>query len=89
MVMQRNELIPNRVRRVTIILTKIVDLDDEGAAKPPQYTATFNVELAEDRRELDKTVTGNLVPEMTQAQIDMATNFVDLMFAKAEQELLP
>ena len=49
---------------------------------------SYEVQVRYDSGEV-KVLRGNLVPHLTQAQIDALLNFVALMRTKAETEILP
>ena len=51
--------------------------------------ASFEVDVLDQNNGKMKTLTGNLVPHLTTAQISGLQSFMDSMRTKAEEEVLP
>ena len=75
--------IPESIEDISIELYSLVQDDDSL-----QYGANFSVQVGMSTGEI-RVVTGDLMPHLTQQQINSLRSFIDAMRTKAEQEILP
>jgi len=81
---------PIAIEDISITLTDYIAVDEGpfNPASPAHKGARYNVQVRYDDGEI-KVMTGNLVPHLTQAQIDGLMGFMDDLRTKAESEILP
>ena len=81
---QAETRIPEAIEDISIVLTDYVATLDEVA----HQTAHYNVQVKYSDGSI-KVMLGNLVPHLTQAQIDGLMGFMDELRTKAESEIIP
>lgn len=74
--------VPERIAALEVCLYSPDPLGTESAG------ATYSVQVVYSTGEV-RALTGNLVPHLTQAQINALTAFMDTMRVKANNEILP
>lgn len=81
---QAETCIPNGIEDISVTLTDFIAAGEEPARQEAHYEAQVRYSNGDLR-----VTQGNLVPHLTQGQIDGLMNFMDDMRAKAESEILP
>lgn len=72
------------IRSLTITIRKNIiqdDIDSPGGV-------SFRIRIEDQDDELMKSLDGNLAPHLTPAQKTALQNFMDVMWAKAEEEVI-
>ena len=75
---------PEAIEDISITLVDYVATGEEAA----HQSADYSVQVKYDNGEI-KVITGNLVPHLTQNQINGFMGFMDTLRIKAEAEVLP
>lgn len=75
---------PTEIRDVSIVLTDYVATPNESA----HQAASYSVQVHHDNGDI-KILDGDLVPHLTQGQIDALMGFMNDLRTKAEAEILP
>lgn len=75
---------PIAIEDISVVLTDYID----DGQQPARQEARYEVQVRYNTGEI-KVLTGDLVPHLTQGQINALMSFMDDMRTKAEQEILP
>lgn len=86
---QAESKIPSAIGDLSIVLTDYIENQAEEDETPVYKTARFEVQVLDADGAVMRLINGDLVPHLTQGQIDGLLGFVDTLRAKAESEILP
>lgn len=80
--------IPSAIGELKIVLLDIPAIEVLGEERDARQQTVFNIQILDSQNSIMRTLKGNLVPHLTQTQINQLKAFINSIRLKAEQEII-